>query len=246
MKRIDIALLDAGLASSRSRAQALITKGEALVNGVAVTKSSSKVADDAVLTLKENNVSQWVSRGALKLVHALDVFDVAVADKNCVDVGASTGGFTDVLLHNKAAHVVAVDVGHEQLHKSLLTHEKITSLEGTNARHLTSDALPYTPDIIVCDASFISMTKVLPAVMGLAADDAHLIALIKPQFEVGMGNLSKGGLVSKPSEHKAVCDAIEAWATTEMGWHVRGLTPSPITGPKGNMEFLIHCSKLAA
>jgi len=246
MKRLDVALVDAGLVASRARAQTLITDGAVGVDGVIAKKSSAKVSDDAIITLLKHDLNEWVSRGALKLVHAIEHFSPSLKDKRCLDIGASTGGFTEVLLKHGAKHVMAVDVGHDQLDATLKNHPQVTSVEGCNARYIDADIVPNSPELIVCDASFISLKLILPAAMGLAADNAELIALIKPQFEIGKDSLPKDGVVKKPAAHKRICDDITAWFKQDMGWHVRGITESPITGPKGNVEFLIYCSKVAA
>jgi 23S rRNA (cytidine1920-2'-O)/16S rRNA (cytidine1409-2'-O)-methyltransferase len=186
---------------------------------------------------------RYVSRGATKLVAGLDAFRIDPAGKNCLDIGASTGGFTDVLLERGARQVVAVDVGHGQLDWRLRTDPRVLVLERTNARHLTAEALPGAPALVVCDASFIGLRTVLPAALGLAAPAAELVALIKPQFEAGPEAVGKGGVVRDAAVHEAVCASVRDWLEATLGWTVLGLVPSPILGPKGNREFLIGARK---
>jgi 23S rRNA (cytidine1920-2'-O)/16S rRNA (cytidine1409-2'-O)-methyltransferase len=181
----------------------------------------------------------WVSRGGVKLDHALNYFGIDPSGLICLDVGASTGGFTDVLLARGAAKVYAVDVGHGQLAWKLRQDARVVVLERTNARHLTRAEIPEPIELIVCDASFIGLETVLPASLGLAAPGGCLIALIKPQFEVGPGRIGKGGVVRDPALHAEVCERIQAWLERQPGWRVLGITESPITGPEGNIEFLI-------
>ncbi len=181
----------------------------------------------------------WVSRGGVKLAHGLDHFALDPRDRICLDIGASTGGFTDVLLNRGAARVHAVDVGRGQLDWRLRQDARVVVLEGVNARYLTADQVPEAIEFIVCDTSFIGLETVLPGSLSLAARGAKLIALIKPQFEVGRGRVGKGGVVSDPALHAEVCDRIAGWLGARDGWTVRGITESPIQGPKGNREFLI-------
>lgn len=181
----------------------------------------------------------WVSRGGMKLDHALTKFDIDATGATALDVGASTGGFTDVLLTRGAAKVYAVDVGYGQLNWKLRSDDRVVVLERQNARQLTEDHLPELVDMIVCDASFIGLEKVLATPLTFAAPGAHLAALIKPQFEVGKGEVGKGGIVRDPEQHRAVCAKIEAWVGGLPGWRVIGIDQSPITGAEGNIEFLI-------
>ena len=181
----------------------------------------------------------WVGRGGLKLDHGLDHFGLSVDGRVCLDVGASTGGFTDVLLTRGAARVYAVDVGHGQLDWKLRNDARVVVLERTNARYLTRDDIPEPIDMVVCDASFIGLETVLPAPLALTRPGAHLIALIKPQFEVGRDRVGKGGVVRDPELHRAVCDRISAWLAARPGWTLLGICESPILGPEGNREFLI-------
>ena len=181
----------------------------------------------------------WVSRGGLKLVHALDHFAIDPSHRVCLDVGASTGGFTDVLLSRGAAKVYAVDVGHGQFDWKLRRDPRVVVMERTNARYLTAMQVPEPVDIVTCDASFIGLETILPAPLALAARGAVLIALIKPQFEVEKGQVGKRGVVRDPALHRAVCDRIAAWLSARPGWSVIGVAESPIQGPEGNREFLI-------
>ncbi|MGB0672250.1 MAG: TlyA family RNA methyltransferase [Candidatus Puniceispirillaceae bacterium] len=237
--RADALMVRRGLAASRDRAQALIAEGGVLVDGTPLAKPAKKLPADAEITMTTVDIP-WVSRGALKLVGGLEAFPVIdPAGLSCADIGASTGGFTEVLLARGAAHVVAVDVGHGQLHPKLAGDPRVTSREGLNARHLSAEDFATPPQLIVCDASFISLTKVLPVVMDLAAPEALLLALVKPQFEVGRAQIGKGGIVR---DRQAVADAvarIEHWLVADMGWELIGTATSPIDGQDGNREFLM-------
>jgi 23S rRNA (cytidine1920-2'-O)/16S rRNA (cytidine1409-2'-O)-methyltransferase len=195
------------------------------------------VAGDLALEIRSTGVP-YVSRGGVKLAHGLDHFAIDPAGLVALDVGASTGGFTDVMLQRGASTVYAVDVGHGQLDWRLRNHARVVVLERTNARHLTRAMIALPIDLVVCDASFISLKTVLPAALGLTRPQATMVALIKPQFEVGKGRVGKGGVVRDPALHAEVCDDIARWLEAA-GWRVRGITPSPITGPKGNREFLV-------
>jgi len=208
------------------------------VNGHAVSKPAAQVnpSDRIGLTGLEH---PYVSRAALKLVHGLDYFGVTADGRNALDLGASTGGFTQVLLERGAAHVIAVDVGHEQLHESLRNDPRVTVIEGLNAKDVSAETVAEPFDLIVCDLSFISLKKALPAALSLAQPGTDLIALIKPQFEVGKGRLGKGGVVRDKGLHEEVCADIADWLSSLPGWTVEGITPSPIEGGDGNKEFLI-------
>ena len=184
-----------------------------------------------------------MSRGGIKLAHAIEAFGIEVAGRIALDIGASTGGFTDVLLAHGAAKVYAVDVGHGQLAWKLRQDPRVVVLERVNARHLGQAEIPEAPQIVTCDASLIGLETVLPAALGLAAPGAALVALVKPQFEVGKGRVGKGGVVRDPALHEEVCERIRRWLGETMGWEVRGLAPSPILGPEGNREFLIYARK---
>jgi 23S rRNA (cytidine1920-2'-O)/16S rRNA (cytidine1409-2'-O)-methyltransferase len=228
-----------GLAASRERAQAMIADGKVMVAGVVLAKASRRLPQDADISVTSADIP-WVSRGALKLIGGLQAFP-ALDPRGlfCVDIGASTGGFTEVLLARGAAHVVAIDVGHGQLHPRLVADPRVESREGVNARHLTAAEFRQPPKMIVCDASFISLTKVLPPVMELAAPEAVLLALIKPQFEVGRAQIGKGGIVRDKQAVADVVAGMEHWLVAEMGWNLIGTTPSPIAGQDGNREFLL-------
>ena len=237
-RRADQLLVDRGLADSRARAAALILAGQVFSGERRVAKAGDLLAEDAPLELRGQD-HPWVSRGGLKLVKGLDAFAIDPAGKICLDVGASTGGFTDVLLSRGAARVYAVDVGHGQLAWKLRQDPRVVVLERTNARHLTVEHIPDPVDLVVCDASFIGLETVLPAALAMVADGARVVALIKPQFEVGKGRVGKGGVVREPALHAEVCARIAGWLAARPGWTVLGIEESPITGPEGNKEFLI-------
>ena len=241
-KRADQLLVDRGLVESKTKAQARIMAGQVYTETKRIDKPGQPLAEDAPLTVKGED-HPWVSRGGLKLEKGLREFNIDPAGKVCMDVGASTGGFTDVLLTNGAAKVYAVDVGHGQLAWKIRKDERVVVMERTNARHLTTEQVPEALDMIVCDASFIGLETVLPASMALAGPGALMVALIKPQFEVGKGRVGKGGVVREPELHQEVCDRIENWLNEETDWVVLGLTESPIKGPEGNIEFLIAARK---
>lgn len=238
-KRVDQLLVDRGLAESRSRAQAYIMAGNVFSGEQKIQKSGQQVKEDIALEVRGKE-HPWVSRGGLKLVKGLEEFNIDPTEMTVIDVGASTGGFTDVCLTNGAAKVYAVDVGHGQLAWKIRNDERVVVLEKTNARYLSEEQVPEKVNLIVCDASFIGLQTVLPAPMSLAEEGCVLIALIKPQFEVGKGKVGKGGVVREPELHQEVCDKIENWLKDDMdGWNVIGITQSPIKGPEGNIEFLI-------
>jgi len=239
--RLDQALVERGLAESRARAQALILAGLVYIGDVKATKAGHAVAADAAITVRGRD-HPWVSRGGIKLAHALNHFALDPSGVVAMDIGSSTGGFTDVLLHHGAAHVFAIDSGTNQLAWSLRNDPRVTVLEQTSARVLTAQMIA-NPDIgpatwVVCDASFIGLRKVLEVPLALAARPTRLVALIKPQFEVGRGEVGKGGVVRDPALHARVCDEVRDWLT-QAGWRVDGIVESPITGPEGNVEFLI-------
>lgn len=240
--RVDQLLVERGLAESRTRAQALIMAGTVFSGERKIAKAGDTLAPDAALEVKGRD-HPWVSRGGLKLDHALAHFGWDITGAVVIDVGASTGGFTDVALTRGAAKVYAVDVGHGQLAWKLRQDERVVVLEKTNARHLSAEIIPEPVDLVVCDASFIGLKTVLPAAMALTKPNARLVALIKPQFEVGKERVGKGGVVRDPALHAEVCADIEAWMNAQPGWRVAGLTTSPITGPEGNVEFLIAAEK---
>ena len=236
--RADQLLVDRGLAESRARAQALILAGLVFLGDRKVEKAGQQVPEDAALEVRGRD-HPWVSRGGIKLAHAIDHFGIDVTAMVAIDVGSSTGGFTDVLLSKGAVRVYAVDSGTNQLAWKLRSDPRVLVHEQTSARILTADHIPEPIDIIVCDASFISLAKVLERPIAFARAGAHLVALIKPQFEAGREEVGKGGVVRDPAVHERVCDEVRQWVT-EKGWRVIGITPSPITGPQGNVEFLIY------
>lgn len=241
MSRLDQAIVAAGLAESRARAQALIEAGVVLVNGVAAKKSSQKVNGDTDIVVTENP-NPWVSRAALKLEYALKEFDLSPNKAVCLDVGASTGGFTEVLLANGAAKVYALDVGHEQLHERLRNDLRVVNIEGMNAREIPDGLVP-TVDWIVTDVSFISLEKALPVPLSLARKGAVLIALVKPQFEVGRLNVGKGGIVRDQEAKSKARDRIEAFLQ-DKGWQITHRGESPIKGGDGNVEYLVAARRI--
>jgi len=242
--RADQLLAAQGLAESRTRAQALILAGAVFVGDRRVAKAGDLIAEDAVLSVKGRD-HPWVSRGGVKLDHGLAHFGFDVGGATAIDVGSSTGGFTDVLLTRGAAKVFAVDVGTNQLAWKLRLDPRVVVMEQTNAKLLTRDMIPDVIDIVVCDASFIGLAKVLGPALGLVRSGAYLVALVKPQFEAGRGEVGKGGVVRDPAIHQRVCDEAAAWVAAQ-GWAIAGLTPSPITGPEGNVEFLLGAIKEGA
>ena len=236
--RLDQFLVDRGHFDSRAKAQAAIMAGLVFVKGQRADKPGLAVAPDAAVEVK-GKAHPYVSRGGLKLAKALEHFRIDCTGKTGLDVGASTGGFTDVLLRAGAAKVYAVDVGHNQLAWAMRSDPRVVVMERTNARYLTRDQVPEPVDLVVCDASFIGLETVLPAPMALAAPGAWLVALIKPQFEVGPERVGKGGIVRDPALHLEVCERIARWLASQPGWSVVGIAPSPIEGADGNREFLI-------
>ena len=239
-QRADIALHEQGYFESRAKARAAIEAGCVMINGSLITKPSHPIA------LEDQIIAQapfpWVSRGGVKLAYALSHFDIDTKDHFCLDVGASTGGFTDVLLFNGAQHVVCVDVGQNQLHEKLRRDPRITSLESQDIRSLMAERLLKKPTLIVIDASFISLSLILPHIDRLAAEQCELIALIKPQYEAGAA-ANKKGIVREIIVHNEVCLKIKA-EIENLNWRVRGLVESPITGGSGNHEYLIYASRL--
>ncbi len=239
--RADQLVVSRALAESRSRAQALIMAGTVFSGERKITKAGEMLAEEAPLEVRGKD-HPWVSRGGIKLDHGLTHFGFNVSGAVALDVGSSTGGFTDVLLSRGAAKVHAVDVGTNQLAWKLRQDRRVIVHEQTNARNLTRDIIPEPVDIITCDASFISLTKVLAAALDLAKPGAKLVALVKPQFEAGREEVGKGGVVRDPAVHQRVCEEAAAWVASR-GWRVLGVTPSPITGPEGNVEFLLGAEK---
>ena len=235
--RPDTLLVERGLAESRARAQSLILAGLVFSGEKKIDKAGQPIAADAPLEVRGRD-HPWVSRGGIKLAHGLAHFGWDVTDATAMDVGSSTGGFTDVLLTNGAAKVYAVDSGTNQLAWKIRQDPRVVVHEQTSARILTPAHIPEAIDVFVCDASFIGLAKVLERPLTFAAPNGRLIALIKPQFEVGRGEVGKGGVVTDHVAHQRVCDEVAAWLSAQ-GWHVEGITPSPITGPEGNVEFLI-------
>ena len=240
-ERVDQLLVVRGLAESRTRAQALILAGTVFSGETKLAKSGQTLPADAPLEVRGRD-HPWVSRGGIKLAHALDHFALDPAGATAMDIGSSTGGFTDVLLSRGAAQVFAVDSGTNQLAWKLRQDPRVTVLEQTSARVLTPMQIDRACGWVVCDASFIGLAKVLEVPLRLAAPVCQLVALIKPQFEVGRGEVGKGGVVRDPALHARVCDEVAAWLIG-IGWTVRGIVPSPITGPEGNVEFLIWANR---
>jgi 23S rRNA (cytidine1920-2'-O)/16S rRNA (cytidine1409-2'-O)-methyltransferase len=236
--RLDVALVERGLAETRAAAQRLVMAGLVFSGERRLEKAGQTVAAETALEVR-GQLHPYVSRGGLKLEKALDHFAIPVAGRIALDVGSSTGGFTDCLLQRGAARVYAVDVGTNQLAWKLRTDARVVSMEKTNMREVTRALIPEPIDIIVCDASFIGLRTVLPAALALAGPGAHLAALIKPQFEVGKGRVGKGGIVREPELHQEVVEIIQTWLAEQPGWKVLGVTESPITGAEGNKEFLI-------
>ncbi len=236
-KRLDTLVLERNLAESRQRAQALIMSGNILVNDIPTDKPGAQISPDAVITSRADDL-RYASRGGLKLEHAIRHFQIDAAGAQCLDVGASTGGFTDCLLQHGAASVCAVDVGYGQLSWKLRQDERVRVIERTNIRHMTSDDLPTPFDLIVIDVSFISLEIVVPVVAAFLRPGGRIVALVKPQFEVGKGEVGKGGVVRDPFLHEAVIERLENFFTARCGLVCKGTTPSPVTGPKGNKEFL--------
>ena len=234
-KRLDVELVRRGLSPSRGQAREAIETGKVRVEGVVARKPGQLVA--ASTHIEAEVLHPWVSRGGLKLAHALDAFEIDVSGQSCLDIGSSTGGFTDVLLTRGARRVVAVDVGTGQLHPKMKSDSRVISLESTDARDLTADMLLEPPTILVCDASFIGLAKLLGRPLALAAPGAQLVALFKPQFEVGREHVGKGGIVSNESAKDAAAAALTAWLARS-GWSVERWTESPIAGGDGNRERL--------
>lgn len=236
--RLDRLMVEKGLVISRQRAQAMIMAGNVLVNSQLVEKSGYLVSQDAQITLKCDALP-YVSRGGLKLEKALESFEVSVQDLVCLDVGASTGGFTDCLLQHGASRVYAVDVGYGQLAWQLRQDSRVTPIERMNIRNMPRNMLPEPVDLVTIDVSFISLKIVVPAVMKFMTQTAQIIALIKPQFEVGKGKVGKGGVVRDPLQHESVIQELDLFFK-DCGWTCFPVVPSPILGPSGNREFLIH------
>lgn len=238
-KRVDVALVERGLAQSREKAQALVMSGVVYIGENKVDKASAQVTPEDELIVRQTGTG-YVSRGALKLEKGLAVFGVEAKDRVAMDLGASTGGFTDVLLQNGAAHVYAIDVGYGQLDWKLRNDPRVTVMERTNARYLTADDLPLRPSLGVMDVSFISITKILPAAAAIMGENGEFISLIKPQFEAGRDRVGKKGVVRDAQVHLDVVKEILHFIDADMGWTAQNLSFSPIKGPEGNIEFLVH------
>ena len=241
-RRADQLLVDRGLAESRAKAQALIIAGLVTMAGRRIDKPGTALAEDAELSVSGRD-HPWVSRGGLKLASALERFAIPVGGAVALDIGASTGGFTDVLLAHGAALVHAVDVGRGQLARKLRQDSRVVVHESVNARYLTRAEIPDPIDLITCDASFIGLATLLPAPLSLAAERAGLVALIKPQFEAGPAEIGKGGVVRDPAVHRAVCERVSAWIAAQPRWSVVGIAESPVQGPAGNREFLLYARR---
>ncbi|MFN9497375.1 MAG: TlyA family RNA methyltransferase [Erythrobacteraceae bacterium] len=236
-RRVDQLLVERGLAESRARAQALVMAGLVFAGDTKIDKPGHQIAEDAPLDVRGRD-HPWVSRGGIKLAHAIEHFGLDPAGATAMDIGSSTGGFTDVLLQKGADHVFAVDSGTNQLAWRLREDPRVTVLEQTSARILTPQQIDRPCNWVACDASFISLAKVLERPLELAARACQLVALIKPQFEVGREEVGKGGVVRDPDLHARVCDEVRQWLEG-LGWDIQGIVESPITGPQGNVEFLI-------
>ncbi|UCH80638.1 MAG: TlyA family RNA methyltransferase [Nitrospiraceae bacterium] len=239
-ERLDRVLFDKGLVDSREKAKALILEGGVSVNGTVVDKAGTQVRPDDVISLARK--MPYVSRGGLKLEHALKEFEIVVKNKVAMDVGASTGGFTDCLLQNGAAKVYAIDVGYGQIDLKLRNDDRVSVIEKTNIRYMKREIIHNDIDIATIDVSFISLLKVIPRIMEFLTPEGEIVALIKPQFEAGRKDVGKGGVVKDERVHRTVIEKIKT-ASEGMGMEVLGTTPSPVKGPKGNIEFLIYMRK---
>ena len=239
--RVDHLLVERGLAESRTRAQAFVMAGVVFAGETKVAKPGQQIASDAPLEVRGRD-HPWVSRGGIKLAHAIEHFGLDVTGAVAMDIGSSTGGFTDVMLQGGAAHVFAVDSGTNQLAWKLRQDERVTVLEQTSARILTREHITQDCNLVVCDASFIGLAKVLERPLELAAQECRLVALIKPQFEVEKHEVGKGGVVRDQVLHERVCSEVRDWLEG-LGWTIEGIVTSPITGPQGNVEFLISAHR---
>jgi 23S rRNA (cytidine1920-2'-O)/16S rRNA (cytidine1409-2'-O)-methyltransferase len=243
MKRLDQILLDRGFYTTRSRANDAIKRGCVSINGQKITKAGQKCTADAQITIADE-ANKYVSRAALKLIKGLEVTGFNPAGKTAIDIGASTGGFSQVLLEHDVAHIFAVDVGHDQLVDPIKNHPKVTAIEGLNIKDFNESHLEgKIVDFLVCDVSFISLTKALPQILPLASSGAKGIFLIKPQFEVGKENLNKNGIVKTPELAHLWADKIYQWLNDQTNWQATDLAPSPIAGSDGNLEFLLGGKK---
>jgi 23S rRNA (cytidine1920-2'-O)/16S rRNA (cytidine1409-2'-O)-methyltransferase len=237
--RVDAELVRRGLARSRQQAAELIGAGRVSIDGMPAAKPATAIAVSAMLTVEGADERSWVSRGAHKLIGALEAFDLAVDNRRCLDAGVSTGGFTEVLLDRGAREVVAVDVGYGQLAWSLRNNPRVTVMERTNVRDLTVDQIGGPVDLVVADLSFISLATVLPALISCASDDADIVPMVKPQFEVGKDRVGAGGVVSEPQLREVAVLAV-ARRAAELQWHTVGVAASPLPGPSGNVEYFLH------
>jgi 23S rRNA (cytidine1920-2'-O)/16S rRNA (cytidine1409-2'-O)-methyltransferase len=237
--RLDQLLAESGLAPSRARAADLIRRGAVTVDGATATKPGQSVSHAANIVIAPEGGAQYVSRSALKLAAALDAFAFSPVGKTALDIGASTGGFTEVLLERGAARVYAVDVGHEQLHNRLRQDARVVNLDNTDARILDNSAIPEPIDALVIDVSFVSLLKILPYAFPFAAGAAWLVALVKPQFEVGRAFIGKGGVVKDDSASQRALEDVRAFIAAQPGWEIAGIKASPIKGQDGNQEHLI-------
>jgi 23S rRNA (cytidine1920-2'-O)/16S rRNA (cytidine1409-2'-O)-methyltransferase len=240
-KRLDEELVGRGIYATRARAKDAILRGAISVEGKPAAKASQAVSPATKIAIADP-LRNYVSRAALKLIHGLDRFGIEVAGKNALDIGASAGGFTQVLLERDAAHVTAIDVGHGQMAAEISSNPRVTLIEGLNARDLTRAHLSHAAGLIVCDVSFISLKLALAPALDLAEHGASLVALIKPQFEAGRERIGRGGIVGDPAVHREICNEVASFIASR-GWLVRGVTPSPIAGGDGNMEFLLAAEK---
>ncbi|XVN43124.1 MAG: TlyA family RNA methyltransferase [Candidatus Rickettsia vulgarisii] len=237
--RLDQYLVQSKLADNITLARSLIIQGKVYINQIPDTKPGSQVAINSKNITIKQSTHDYVSRGALKLIAALEHFNIDPDGLICLDIGSSTGGFTEVLLRKNAEKIYAVDVGYGELHYKLRNNPKISVIERTNARYLTREQIPIPPDFIVCDASFISLTTILPTPLSIAKDDCQLVCLIKPQFEVTKNEVGPGGIIKDPILHQKVCDKIQQWLGSQK-FNILGIIASPILGTKGNKEFLIY------
>jgi len=240
-ERLDVLVVEHGLAPSRERARAMILAGQVTVDGRVVAKAGTSVDRASRIDLVAPD-HPYVGRGGIKLAHALDEFRISVVDRRALDVGASTGGFTDVLLRRGARDVIALDVGHGQLDWKLRQDPRVVVKEGVNARALTSADVPHTVDVVTIDVSFISLHLIFPALVPFLAADADIVALVKPQFEAGREEVGKGGVITDPAIHETVIETVTAHALRE-GFRRVAMTPSPITGASGNREFFLHLKR---
>ena len=242
-KRIDQLLVEKQLVETRTKAKAMIMAGQIFVGEQQIQKSGEMFKEDVIISIK-NLQPEWVSRGAFKILHALNIFNIEINNKTCLDLGASTGGFSQVLLKKGAIKIYSVDVGKNQLHEKLRIENKIINIEKTNARYLTSATIGDKIDIIVCDVSFISMKKVIePCLQFLKKENGIVIGLIKPQFEASKNEIQKGGVILDSEVHSRICEDFREWFSSKCEMKVQGIIPSPIKGPKGNVEFLIYAKK---